>query len=120
MFMAGVEFRSRSMFSSPLLAVVFFRLAKFYHLCMMKPNEIASIFSKYIEEGTTPKGVKIQSFFSYFTSSQKRLIAQNVSKAYVSFLEEEKEKAEIRQTMKKEIAEIKRRAKALGLTITDS
>ena len=86
----------------------------------MKPKEIASVFSEYIEEGTTPKGVKILSFFSHLTSSQKRLVAQNISKAYASFLEEEKEQAELRQKKKKEISEIKRRAKALGLTVTDS
>lgn len=86
----------------------------------MKPKEIASVFSEYIEEGTTPKGSKIISFFSHLTSSQKRLVARNISKAYASFLEEEKEKAELKQKKKKEIAELKRKAKALGLTISDS
>lgn len=30
----------------------------------MKPAEIANIFTEYIEEGTTPKGLKVQAFFN--------------------------------------------------------
>ncbi len=86
----------------------------------MKPKEIAGVFSEYIEEGTTSKGAKVISFFSHLTPTQKKLVAQNVSKAYASYLEEEKQKAELKQKKKKEIAELKKKAKALGLTIVES
>jgi uncharacterized membrane protein len=86
----------------------------------MKPKEFASVFSDYMENSTTPKGVKIQSFFGHLSSSQKRVVAQNVAKAYTSFLEEEKQNAELQKKQKKEIAELKKRAKALGLTITNA
>lgn len=86
----------------------------------MKPKEIANLFSDYMEESTTPKGVKIQAFFSHLSSSQKRIVAKNISKAYGSFLEEEKAKVELRNKKKKEIAELKKKAKALGLTLSES
>lgn len=86
----------------------------------MKPKEIANQFSEYIEDGTTPKGVKIQSFFSHLTPAQKRIVAKNISKAYASFLEEEKEKADMRKKKKKEITELKKKAKELGLTISQA
>lgn len=86
----------------------------------MKPIEIANLFSDYIEEGTTPKGVKIQSFFNHLTSSQKAIVAKNVSKAYASHLEDEKQKADLRKMKKKEIAEIKKKAKELGLVISEA
>lgn len=86
----------------------------------MKPKEISDLFADYLEEGSTPKGVKIQSFFSHLTSSQKRIVANNIAKAYESHLEEEKEKAELREKKKKEIAEIKRKAKELGLVVSEA
>jgi hypothetical protein len=86
----------------------------------MKPKEIANIFSSYIEEGTTPKGVKIQSFFSHLTSSQKAIVAKNISKAYASYLQEEKEKSDIRKKKKNEISKLKRKAKEFGLIITEA
>lgn len=84
----------------------------------MKPRELAGIFSDYMEESTTPKGQKVMSFFSHLSASQKRVVAKNVAKAYTSFLEEEKQKAEMQLQRKKEIADLKKKAKALGLTIT--
>jgi len=86
----------------------------------MKPKEIANLFSEYLEEGTTPKGAKIQSFFTHLTSSQKRIVANNIAKAYGSYLEEEKKQSELRKKKKKEIAEIKRKAKELGLVISEA
>jgi peptidyl-tRNA hydrolase len=85
----------------------------------MKPNEIATFFSEYIEEGTTPKGMKVQSFFSHLSSSQKRLLANNISKSYASYLQAEKEKAVLQSKKKKEISELKKRAKELGLIISE-
>ena len=84
----------------------------------MKPKEIASLFSDYIEQGTTPKGVKIQSFFSHLSSSQKRLVAKNISKAFLTHQNEEKEKLELRKKQKQEISKLKKRAKELGLTVS--
>lgn len=86
----------------------------------MKPKEIANILSDYLEEGTTPKGVKVQSLFSYLSSSQKRTVANNIAKAYGSYLEEEKKQIELRKKKKKEIAELKKKAKELGLKITEA
>ncbi len=86
----------------------------------MKPNEIANTFSEYLEEGTTAKGLKVQSFFNHLTSSQKRIVANNINKSYASYLEDEKAKADMRKKKKKEITELKRKAKELGLTISES
>lgn len=86
----------------------------------MKPNELAKAFSSYIEEGTTPKSVKIQSFFAHLTPAEKQLLAKNISKAYASFLEEEKEMAEMRKEKRKEINELKKKAKELGLILTEA
>lgn len=86
----------------------------------MKPNEIAKLFSDYMEEGTTPKGVKIQSFFSHLTSSQKAAVAKNISRAYASHVEDETKRASIRKEKKKEIAEIKKKAKELGLVVSEA
>ena len=98
----------------------FFRLFRLetHNIRSMKPKEISKIFSGYIEEGTTPKGVKIQSFFSHLTSSQKGVFAKNIAKAYTSFLEEEKEMSDLRKKRKKDISELKKKAKELGLTIS--
>ena len=85
----------------------------------MKPKEIASVFSNYIEEGTTPKGTKIQSFFNHLPNSQKRLVAQNISRAFASHLEDEKVKQELRKKKKQEISELKKRAKELGLIVSE-
>ncbi|MFT4524976.1 MAG: hypothetical protein ACI85F_001128 [Bacteroidia bacterium] len=85
----------------------------------MKPNEIATLFSEYLEEGSTPKGMKVQSFFSHLSSSQKRLLANNISKSYASYLQAEKEKDVLQSKMKKEISELKKRAKELGLIISE-
>jgi hypothetical protein len=85
----------------------------------MKPNEIATLFSEYIEEGTTPKGMKVQSFFSHLSSSQKRLLAKNISKFYASYLQAEKDKSNLQSKNKKEISELKKRAKELGLIISE-
>ncbi len=86
----------------------------------MKPNEIAKLFSDFIEEGTTAKGVKIKSFFSRLPDNQKRTVANNIAKAYDTYLKEEKVKSDLRKKKKKEIAELKRKAKELGLTISES
>ncbi len=80
---------------------------------------MAETFSEYMEEGTTPKGVKVKSFFSHLSPAEKRLVANNVSKAYASFLHEEKAKAEARKKKKKEISDLKKKAKELGLKIVD-
>jgi hypothetical protein len=85
----------------------------------MKPNEVAKIFSDFLEEGTTAKGVKIQSFFNRLSNAQKRIVANNVSKAYAKFVEEEKAKSELKKKKKKEIAELKKKAKELGLTVSE-
>lgn len=84
----------------------------------MKPNEIAKQFATYLDEGTTAKGVKVQSFFGHLSPAQKRLVAKNISKAYASHLQEEKDKFELRKKKKKEISELKRKAKELGLKIS--
>ena len=86
----------------------------------MKPKEIATLFLDYIEEGTTPKGIKIQSFFSHLPTSQKRLVAQNISKSFASHQEEEKAKLELRNKKKQEISNLKKRAKELGFIISES
>lgn len=86
----------------------------------MKSNELAELFSEFIEEGTTAKGVKIKSFFSRLPDSQKRLVANNIAKAYDAYLKEEKAKSDLRKKNKKEIAELKRKAKELGLVISES
>ncbi len=85
----------------------------------MKPKEIAHLFSEYLEEGTTPKGVKIQSFFQHLETSQKRVFASNIQKAFAAHLEDEKKKSALRKEKKKEIAEIKKKAKELGLVISE-
>ena len=84
----------------------------------MKPNEIATLFSQYLEEGTTSKGMKVQSFFSHLSSSQKRLLANNISKSYALNLQADKEKAILQSEKKKEISQLKKRAKELGLIIS--
>jgi Na+/phosphate symporter len=86
----------------------------------MKPTEIAKLFTEYLEESTTPKGVKIHAFFSHLDSSQKRIVSKNIAKAYAAFLQEEKELEERRKKNKKEIAELKKRAKELGLIISEA
>lgn len=85
----------------------------------MKPNEIATLFSEYLEEGSTPKGTKIQSFYGHLTSSQKRLVANNIAKSYSSHVEAEGQKAELLIVKKKEISELKKKAKELGLVISE-
>lgn len=86
----------------------------------MKPNEISKLFSEFIEEGTTAKGVKIKSFFTRLPDSQKRIVANNIAKAYATYLKDEKAKSDLRKKKKKEIGELKKRAKELGLTISES
>ena len=86
----------------------------------MKPIEIAKHFSAYLEEGTTGKGIKIQSFFSHLTASEKRIVAQNVAKAYAGYLQDEKAKADLRKKKKKEIIELKKKAIELGLVISEA
>lgn len=86
----------------------------------MKPNEIASLLSEYLEEGTTPKGMKIQSLFGHLTTSQKRTVANNIAKAYALHLEEEMAKEEIKKEKKKEISELKKKAKELGFIISEA
>jgi peptidyl-tRNA hydrolase len=85
----------------------------------MKPAEIAKLFADYIEQGTTPKGLKVQSFFNQLPDSQKKAVANNVSKAFEAYQKAEEEKAEMRKKRKKEIAELKKKAKELGLTLVD-
>lgn len=85
----------------------------------MRPSEIAKLFAEYIEEGSTPKGTKVQSFFGNLNVSQKRLLANNVAKSYAQFQQEEKEKAEMHKQKKKEISELKKRAKELGLVLSE-
>ncbi len=86
----------------------------------MKPNEIAKLFSEYLESGTTAKGVKIKSFFNYLPTAQKRLVAKNIEKANASFLQEEKHKSDLRKRQKKEISDLKKKAKELGLVISEA
>ena len=86
----------------------------------MKPSEIANVFTEYIEEATTPKGVKIQSFFNQLTDSHKRIVANNIAKAYAAHLEVEKAQLELRKKNKKEISELRKKAKALGLNIVEN
>lgn len=83
----------------------------------MKPSEIAKVFTEYIEEATTPKGVKVQSFFNQLADSQKRIVANNIAKAYAAHLKVEKAQFESAKKNKKEISELKKKAKALGLNV---
>ncbi len=85
----------------------------------MKPAEVAKIFSEYIEEGSTPKGTKVQSFFNNLPPAHMRIVANNVSKAFEVYLKAEEEKAEMRKKRKKEIIELKKKAKELGLVISE-
>lgn len=85
----------------------------------MKPAEIANIFTEYIEEGTTPKGLKVQAFFNQLSSSQMRVVANNIAKAYDAYQKAEEERAELRKARKKEISELKKKAKELGLIVTE-
>ena len=80
---------------------------------------MANAFSDFMEEGTTPKGIKVQAFFGHLTDSEKRLVANNISKAYANFLHEEKAKAEQRKKKKKEISALKKKAKELGLRLVE-
>lgn len=84
----------------------------------MKPVEVAKLFAEYIEQGTTPKGLKIQSFFNQLPDSQKRVVANNVSKAFDLHQKAQKEKVEMQAKRKKEISELKKKAKELGLTLS--
>lgn len=86
----------------------------------MKPTDIAKLFSEYLEESTTPKGVKVQAFFSHLDASQKRIVSKNIAKAYAIYLQEENELAERRKKNKKEIAELKKKAKELGLIVSEA
>ncbi len=86
----------------------------------MKASEIANVFTEYMEESTTPKGVKIQSFFNQLTDSNKRIVANNIAKAYTEHQDAEKERAEMKKKNKKEISELKKKAKALGLSVVES
>ena len=86
----------------------------------MKPSEIANVFSEYIEEATTPKGTKIQSFFNQLTDSHKRVVANNIAKAYAAYQESEKAKVALRKKNKKEVSELKKKAKALGLSLVEN
>jgi len=85
----------------------------------MKPAEVAKLFTEYIGQGTTPKGLKIQSFFNQLPDSQKRVVANNISKAFEAYVKDEKEKAEMRNKRKKEISELKKKARELGLILTE-
>lgn len=85
----------------------------------MKPSEIADVFAEYMEESTTPKGTRIQSFFNQLTDSNKRTVANNIAKAYAAHQESEKEKSELRKKNKKEISALKKKAKALGLMVVE-
>jgi hypothetical protein len=83
----------------------------------MKPSEIAKLFADYIEQGTTPKGVKIQSFFKNLPDAQKRVVAKNITKAFNAHLTAEKEMAEMQNKRKKEISELRKKAKELGFIL---
>lgn len=86
----------------------------------MKPKEIAALFSEYMEEGSTPKGMKIQSFFSQLDHSQKSVVARNIARAFAAYQEEEKRITELRKKKKKEISELKKKARELGLVISEA
>lgn len=85
----------------------------------MRPAEIAKVFNEFIEQGTTPKGMKIQSFFNQLPDSQKRVVAKNINKAFEAFKKDEQEKVELRKQRKKEISELKKKAKELGLVLSE-
>ena len=85
----------------------------------MKPAEIATQFAQYIEEGTTPKGVKVQSFFNNLPASQMRVVANNIAKAYEAHQKAEAERAEMMKKRKTEISELKKKAKELGLVLSE-
>jgi succinylglutamate desuccinylase len=86
----------------------------------MRPAEIAKLFSEYLEAGTTPKGTKVKSFFGNLPAAQKRLVAKNVAKAYEDHLQAEKEKVEARKKRRKEISELKKKAKELGMVLKEA
>ncbi len=85
----------------------------------MKPVEMAKLFSEYLNEGTTPKGVKVQSFFQRLEDKDKKVVSNNVKRAFEAHLKEQKERADILKKKKKEVNDLKKRAKELGLKIVD-
>ncbi|MCH2213583.1 MAG: hypothetical protein MK086_00275 [Flavobacteriales bacterium] len=106
--------------SSIINSILFKFVLTFYqNVFIMKPTDMAKSFSNFMEEGTTPKGIKVQAFFGHLTDSEKRLVANNVSKAYASFLHDEKAKAEQRKKQKKEISSLRKKAKELGLRLVE-
>ncbi len=84
----------------------------------MKPAEIANVFSQYIEEGTTPKSKKVESFFNNLPPKQMGIVAKYVAKSYDSYTKQEEARAEMRKAQKKEISALKKKAKELGFTLS--
>ena len=85
----------------------------------MRPAEIAKLFNEYMEQGTTPKGMKIRSFFNQLPDAQKRVVAKNINKAFEAYKKEEQAKVEMRKQRKKEISDLKKKAKELGLVLSE-
>jgi hypothetical protein len=85
----------------------------------MKPAEIAKVFSQYIDEGTTPKSKKVQSFFNNLPPKQMGIVAKYVAKSYDVYMKEEQERAAMRKEQKKEISALKKKAKELGFTLAE-
>lgn len=48
-----------------------------------------------------------------------RVVANNIAKAYDAYQKAEEERAELRKARKKEISELKKKAKELGLIVTE-
>ncbi len=85
----------------------------------MKPAEIANVFAQYIDEGTTPKSKKVQSFFNNLPPKHMSIVAKYVAKSYDVHMQEEASRAEMRKAQKKEISALKKKAKELGFTLAE-
>lgn len=81
------------------------------------PKEMASTFSQFINEASTPKGIKVQAFFNHLDDSDKRVIYNNVSKAYETHQANIKAQSERLKEKKKEVSDLKKRAKELGFKL---
>lgn len=83
----------------------------------VSPREIARAFSTYVTTGSTPNGTKVKSFFSHLEPSLKKLVYNNIQKAYAEHQQAESAKAELLKNRRKEISALKKAAKALGLKV---
>jgi hypothetical protein len=83
----------------------------------MKPADMAKAFTNYLNDGTTPKGMKVKSFFGQLDDSEKKIVMNNIVKAFGEYQKEQKAKAELLKQKKSEVSALKKRAKELGLKV---